>query len=448
MTDAAMSGQQRFCDLCGAENRAQAQFCKSCGGRLVADSEIGRPAPPHGETREPPKAAPGGSRSGRRNPTRRSLVGLGVLLSSVALFATYSELAASAYSAAGAAYDRFECQAAATRYREVAGRYRFAFRSHAGEARRRAEECAKVLRAQVLSRDGAHAGAAGLLSLVDRAEVAGSPLKLPVERLLAREVVSDGDQLASNAILSGGPALFLKALGRYDEVLLRFPRTQAARAARASVDNVLTRVLGGGACESADNLAALAGASVHAEPVVAVRIRARRAEPRALLACGKREFLAKHWGAAVSRFRAASRYKGTAAAAEAASLLIDAEVFQIRGRGTGRLPSPVASGTSGTSAVTLDVQNASPYPLDLLISGPHSAEFTVPACAGCTKYFQTGPASCPSQAPRSSFTVVPGKYDVVVRSARERDQVTPWSSAWNLDVGIRYVNCFYIVTHF
>lgn len=124
---------------------------------------------------------------------------------------------------------------------------------------------------------------------------------------------------------------------------------------------------------------------------------------------------------------------------------IAAEVAAIRGKGTGTLPDPIISGRSGSSAAKLTIRNSSPYPLEVLLSGPDARSVWIPACTGCKKYSQgSEPAGCP-RGLEKTVRIRAGTYTMVAQSLSLHD-VDAWSGDRTLTTGYAYSDCFFIVT--
>jgi hypothetical protein len=430
-----------FCDRCGHLNRAGARFCVNCGNELIGDEAGagGEEAPPE-ERRDP---EPSGASTSRRlgQPRGKVLAALVAVALVAVIYAAYSAAASKTYSGAVAAHKRFDCSEAANKYGRVVGLYALALPSHRGLANDRRAECRKVLEAESAARDRNHQDAARLYGqILD--EHRSSPIVDKLKERRAEELLWWGDGVMRRAATKA--ELIAVALKRYETVLSELRETSQAEAAKTRMVHLWGSANSGGACRRADSMLALgAGDYVSAEARLIQRLATKKA-PGDMLECGNHLIADRHYRLAVRVLHLLVReFGGTQAARRATGPLIDAEVGQIRGGGTAALPEPTVSGSTAGGEVEL-VENASPYPLELLLSGPSSRRFTVPTCSSCREFSKDNPpASCPA-GPRRTFIVQPGAYSAVVRSPG-RD-ITPWAGDWSLGSGIRYSHCFYVVT--
>ncbi len=105
------------------------------------------------------------------------------------------------------------------------------------------------------------------------------------------------------------------------------------------------------------------------------------------------------------------------------------------------LPSPEVIGPSANGETAITVINDSTQPLRLMLDGPERVWIDVPACIECTDY-TTPPAQCRSIAPSRRQVVQPGTYTV---RTLEDAGVIPLGGNWNLDPGLEYNLCLFIV---
>lgn len=125
--------------------------------------------------------------------------------------------------------------------------------------------------------------------------------------------------------------------------------------------------------------------------------------------------------------------------------VIKAQVAQIRSEGTSALDTPNPVGSTWRTGAELTIANASPYPLELLLSGPDAQRITIPRCTSCKKYsYGSSPGTC-STVPRRTITVAAGTYSVILRWLKGA-RVIPGAGKWTLSEGQRYeAGCFYVV---
>jgi len=108
------------------------------------------------------------------------------------------------------------------------------------------------------------------------------------------------------------------------------------------------------------------------------------------------------------------------------------------------LPPPVPSGTVPAGSTVVIIQNDSPDALRIIFSGPQPLIEELPACADCVD-FTSDPPACPEKGPIGTYTLAPGDYDVVVESI-DGENVEPFSGQWQLEDGIEFYSCFFIIT--
>lgn len=134
-------------------------------------------------------------------------------------------------------------------------------------------------------------------------------------------------------------------------------------------------------------------------------------------------------------------------ATEVEAALARSIVSQAQALGAGEIPAPERSGSTGSDATAVIIQNDSPEPLRIVFSGPESRVEELEGCDSCTKYTGVGPLYCPELGPIGTYTLAPGEYDVVVESISD-EGTTPWTGAWELITGDEYYSCFFVVTTF
>jgi hypothetical protein len=431
-----------FCDRCGHLNRAGARFCARCGNELPK-SEAG-PAEsvgePEGQLKPRPAATPAARRI--RGPRGKALAIVGAVALIALLYAAYTTAASNTYSDAVSAHTRFDCDEAADKYGRLVGFYSLALPSHRGVAKDRRSECRAVLRAESAAQARNHRGAAQLYAqILDDHETSPILDKLRVRR--ADELIWWGDSVMRRATKNSD--LLAVALKRY-ETVIEEPQTPEDDTARTRIARLWNSAVSASVCSRADSMLVLAANDYVTDEAQAIQRVAAEKAPRDMLGCGRHLIAERQYRAAIRVLRLVIRdYRGTQVATRARASLIDAEVGEIRGRGTSELPAPAVAGrtTGGESAIV--IENSSPYTLELLLSGPGSRRFTVPRCAGCRKFSSSSEVTgCPS-GPSRTFIVQPGVYSVVVRDLGRH--VKPWGGTFRIDAGYRYnEGCFYVTS--
>lgn len=124
-----------------------------------------------------------------------------------------------------------------------------------------------------------------------------------------------------------------------------------------------------------------------------------------------------------------------------ASLIVD----QARAADAPNLPPPTPSGDAASGSTVVIIQNDSPDALRIIFSGPQPLIEELPACADCVDFI-TKPPACPEKGAIGTYTLLPGDYDVVVESI-ENGNVTPFRGQWQLEDGIEFYSCFFIITN-
>jgi hypothetical protein len=418
-----------FCDQCGAGVPRGARFCRVCG------HELADPGPPSRAGRTP------SNHKKRTWPFILVLVLL-VLGSLLAVGAwRYREAAASTYERGYENYLQLDCERALRDVKRITGTYRYARSDLAEGARPLIRECELVASAERFQRrnDFEHA--------IDRYELAlarfpSSAVTATVAHRLGEGYLNLGRQDRSKADTAAQLAI---ALGRFDHALSELNLgTSLRRRTEREVKRTWHMALAGrDQCDRAGNLVALSQDHFESSSARRVAREARLLAPRSLLRCARAAYRNRRYQEAIRNLRRLLRnYPEARSAAAGRVLLIDARVAAIKRGGTGRLPSPSPSGTSGTSSATLVVANDSDEVLELLLSGPGSQRLVIPACGNCRSYVTT-PSSCATNVPSRTTRILPGRYDVVAQAIGGR--VRPFSGSWAIQSGYRYRHCFFIV---
>ncbi|HXF98881.1 MAG TPA: hypothetical protein VNJ46_09750 [Gaiellaceae bacterium] len=322
----------------------------------------------------------------------------------------------------------------------MAGFFAVSLVTSRGEAARRRDECRAIVDAEEAADRGEHEEAARMYTLaLDRNEE--SPIRSHIERWHGQELVAAADEVRDAAFSRGSGAQLLEAARMYEAVMEDFKGSWQANLASASLDELWQRV------ERVSRLNPCAGTVF----LTSLRedyyyVWARNDLPLTLSRCAREHFIAGRYGQAASHYRRiVDEFPNGRLAATARRGLIAAQVAAVRGGRAGRLPDPVISGSSGSGRVEISIRNSSPYPLELLLSGPDAKRLEVPACRGCRKYSRGNePSSCPP-GPRRTMTISGGRYSAVVRSTTAHD-VEAWVGDWTLTDGYSYGHCFYVVT--
>jgi hypothetical protein len=436
----------QFCDRCGLENRAGARFCARCGNSLSGDE-----AEPAGSAQgaealrgpDPTTKPAAQTRRGIRRPRGKVLGGLVALGLIAILYAAYSAMASRTFSDAVDAHKRFDCSQADAKYDKLVGFYALAVTAHRQTAIERRSECRTILQAESAAQDRNHRGAAQLYAqILDEHET--SPILDKLRERRAEELLWWGDSLMRRAAENSD--LLVAALKRYETVLSELPQTSQTKAAKTRMVRLWVSANSGGACSRADSTLVLSAGEYVSDEAQAIQRLASEKAPGYMLECGNHLIAQRQFRLAGKVLRLLiGEFGGTQAARRAKGPLIDAEVGQIRGGGTAALPAPAVSGRTAEGDASLTIENSSPYPLEILLSGPGSRRFTVTRCSACQKFaLGSEPTGCPS-GPSRTFIVQPGTYSAVVRNVGRT--VKPWAGDFDIAAGYHYdEGCFYVVT--
>ena len=355
-----------------------------------------------------------------------------------ALFGAYNAAAAWTYSSAESAHERLDCATASPKFGQVMGFYSWALTTSEESASRAERECAFVLDAENLAEDEEHEEAADAYANAIEANPASTNFE-QLDLMRASQVLAWSAELVARAIKWEDGTYVVRAMNNYVDLMDDF----------GSYEEPYLR-----AAKRIDGIDARVSQTIKSRPCVGLRYaEALEGEyygygdelARALYGCAGEKFAAGRFTQAQRLYDRivdeAPRNKLVPAARRRS---IASEVAAIRGKGTGKLPAPVVSGSSGSNNVKLTIRNSSPYGLEYLISGPHARRITLPACGGCKKYTRgQEPARCPP-GPSRTITVRAGSYTEVVRSLS--GNVTDWSGDQDLSAGDAYSHCFFIVT--
>lgn len=124
--------------------------------------------------------------------------------------------------------------------------------------------------------------------------------------------------------------------------------------------------------------------------------------------------------------------------------LARAIVAGAKAAGAAEIAPPERSGSTNSDSTLVIIRNDSPEQLRIVFNGPEIRVEELPECPTCTRHFHTGLATCTGTGPVGSYTLLPGKYDVVVESTSDAG-TTPWVGRWTLGAGDEYSSCFFIV---
>ncbi len=124
--------------------------------------------------------------------------------------------------------------------------------------------------------------------------------------------------------------------------------------------------------------------------------------------------------------------------------LAKAMVAEAEDMGAGDIGRPPVIGYTATGETVVQIQNSSPEEVRIIFSGTEPRFVELPPCEDCQTYIGEGPELCPEQGPIEEYTLKPGDYDVLVRSISDR-RVTPYTGDWQLEGGMQYGTCFFIV---
>ncbi|MET0496297.1 MAG: hypothetical protein ABW000_24485 [Actinoplanes sp.] len=378
-----------------------------------------------------------------------------LLLLVVAGIAGYQAAGRSALAAARAAYAAGDCRSALDRYASVQARYELTLTSVTSTARADQRECHDLLQAEAALAHGNYASAPDRFDRQVRLYADG--LVVAQARAgRAEAYLQRGRQSLARAATMSHPAEVVefqrKAVADYTVVATDHAGTPQAAAMRADLDKAYaTTIADAGAepCTAIEVLTYLGSVSLEAARIRAAE--ARSALAGALYGCGLSEFDGARYSEAIEHLnKFIADYPKDSRVAKARQKRIAAEVAQVRAGATGDLAPLERTGNGPAGTATVKVVNDSPYPLEILYSGPVADQLTIAACATCTvrsspsiydRYF--GGSTCGGDGvPSRTLRLRPGSYQVVVRTSTS-DGPRPYSGSWKLAGGSRYDNCYY-----
>jgi outer membrane protein assembly factor BamD (BamD/ComL family)/rRNA maturation protein Nop10 len=166
--------------------------------------------------------------------------------------------------------------------------------------------------------------------------------------------------------------------------------------------------------------------------------------PPLLQACGQAYAKNGSYAAAIATYeRFLKDYPQHSLTLTVKTALAQAIVTSVKQTGAGKIDRPpqVTQTAFGTTQVI--IRNDSPDPIQIIFSGPQPRFEEIAACKDCQTY-TTPPQTCPEKGIERTYTLQPGKYDIVVKSNR-KGNVRPYAGTWTLENGAGYGSCFYIV---
>lgn len=387
-------------------------------------------------------------------PRRPLAAALALLLLIVAGFVGYQAAGRSALADARAAHSAGDCPTALDRYASIQARYELTLTSVTSTARADRRECHDLLRAEAALAAGNYGSAPtefdtqlrrypdGLLIARARAGRAEAYLQRGRQSLARAAKKKDAELLS----------LLSSAVADYTLIVTDHAGTAQAAAVRTDLDRAYaTALAGAGArpCVTIPVLTYLGSVSLAAARTGAAR--ARAALPGALYGCGLAELGAGRYSSAIEHLTTfITGYPRDSRVAKARQKRIAAEVAEVGSGATGDLAPLERTGSGPSGTATVEVVNDSPYPLEILYSGPVAEQLTIPACPTCTvrsslpllsRYFG-GPTCGGDGVPSRTLRLRPGSYQVVVRTSAGGGP-RPYSGSWKLAGGARYDNCYY-----
>ncbi|HEV2071040.1 MAG TPA: tetratricopeptide repeat protein [Acidimicrobiales bacterium] len=397
-----------------------------------------------------------------------------VLVIQAALISNYRDAAQQALLTGLAAEARGDCPGALASYRRLTTVYELTLSEDVVVAQRQSFGCEQVLEAAQARTDGAFGRAVTLYNAVLR-ERPDSVLVSHVRRWrtetymewgsrlrdlreyqqaadLYRQLPTDSfdeesiSRLVADTYLEWGDELLSagdhkRAIEKYQVVRTQLGDVSAvAESARARLTDIVqgarASIEKGMPCEALPILDALVTAE---EPF---RGDALRLTPGALFSCGEQSHEKGQFREAATHFRALlERFPDSDLAALAEAARVDSEVAAARGQTTSPLPPPPPTGRAPSGSAVLIVQNDSPRPIEVLVSGPSSKRISLEPCAGCSEVISQ--LGCTGKGPLVEVVLEPGEYEVLAR-VTDGTTVTPFTGTWSLSGATRYSHCLYI----
>jgi hypothetical protein len=161
--------------------------------------------------------------------------------------------------------------------------------------------------------------------------------------------------------------------------------------------------------------------------------------------CSESQRAAIHYGELINYIETyAAKYPLAAQEAEMDTLMADVMTRQADAAGAGEISRPEGRSVGGDEAILI-IQNAAPQAIRIALTGAGSSTVeNIPECADCPTYTGVGPATCPDSDETATLRVPAGSYSVIV-NASGGGTVTPFIGTWDLEAGVEYFQCFFIV---
>lgn len=129
---------------------------------------------------------------------------------------------------------------------------------------------------------------------------------------------------------------------------------------------------------------------------------------------------------------------------EIKQLLAQSLIAEAQQQGAGIISQPSSSGSSDSSYTVVQIQNKSPRRMQIVFSGPETRIEELEPCFECERHTKNNPEFCGKLGPVGRYTLPPGDYKIVVKSA-DKHRVHPFRGDWTLQSGNTYSECFRLV---
>ncbi|MEL6468522.1 MAG: hypothetical protein AAFQ74_02240 [Cyanobacteria bacterium J06623_4] len=168
--------------------------------------------------------------------------------------------------------------------------------------------------------------------------------------------------------------------------------------------------------------------------------------PQMAYACGNTFLTAGNFAAAILPYQLfLENYPDHVLTALVEASYAQAAIGEAKASGAGVLPPPNPTGYTYGENTVVAIANGSPESMRIIFSGPEPRFEELPPCETC-KVHSAPPveSSCSESSPAGVYQLLPGDYQVLVRSVSDR-KVTPFTGEWTLASGVGYAECFHIV---
>ena len=214
------------------------------------------------------------------------------------------------------------------------------------------------------------------------------------------------------------------AIEKYATASAEYEGTPAANDARVALDDLFQSALDDidtvRACIAREKLDGFVQAELEAK-------RARNNLAPALYQCGLTQRDVVNYELALAQFdRLLEDFPDSQLIDETKVAVIDTRVLEYLAGEHLDFGAPQRIGSAPSGTVLVEYQNDSPVGQELLLSGPTTTSIVLEPCTSCVEYEEgSEPAYCPEKGPKTTVTLVPGRYSIAAVSTTTRRSRRP-----------------------